>query len=93
MRHHNKEYFKVVRYKTKTGQILNEKGEFAFTGEGEQSKSFDNEDDAKQYILKNIAPGQGFYIQNEEGKIIYENIYDEVIVTIEQPRRWWQFWT
>jgi hypothetical protein len=92
MENNDKEYFKVVRYKTKTGQILNEKGEFAFSGEGGQSKIFDKEEDAKQYVLKNIIPGQGFHIEDEKGKIIYENIYDEVIVTRERPKKWWQFW-
>jgi hypothetical protein len=89
---HEKKYFKIVRYKTKTGQILNDKGEFAFSGEGEQSKFFDKEEDAKQYIIKNIVPGQGFYIMNEKGKITYENIYDEVVVTGERTKKWWQFW-
>ena len=60
MEYNEKQYFIVVRYKTKTGQILNDKGEFAFSGKQRQSVSFGNEDDAKAYILKNLSPGVGF---------------------------------
>jgi hypothetical protein len=92
MEHHTRENFKVVRYKTKTGQILNEQGQFAYSGEEGQSRSFSKEEDAKKYVLKNIVPGQGFYIEDGKGKIIYENIYDEIIVTRERQKKWWQFW-
>jgi hypothetical protein len=91
MKNTDKEYFKVVRYETKTGIILDANNERCFEA-GKSFRIFDDEEEAKKYVHKNLLPGKGFYILDKNEKMIYENIYDELIANIDSPKKWWQFW-
>lgn len=83
--------YKVIQYETKTGIILNSDDRKAIREDG-QYQLFSSIEEAKIFIRKNLHPGRGYILYDSNNNVIYENVYDEVIVEKKPSKKWWEFW-